>query len=284
MKQKQSQVDICSELKKVHRGDIFSIFKIYHSNKPIWQSLYVWISIVSTIIITISIIISKISFYNSIAFLCDQIINIMPNILGFNLGGYVLLMGLNSQSILNEVSEPNNDGYSFFQKQSSVFAMSILVQSLSVVLAFLFQCIMHFFITSYFSNSILIIINLIIFSFFFFICFYAILLIVKIVVNIFNFGQILHFFVRIENLEKQKERNFSKTFKIGSIVQLKSGGVEMTVKFIIGDNTQLSFEEEKHILDLNSGYKDGDVFCQWFHNKKLEYAVFNCEMLKEVDK
>jgi uncharacterized protein YodC (DUF2158 family) len=52
-------------------------------------------------------------------------------------------------------------------------------------------------------------------------------------------------------------------FKIGDIVQLKSGGPEMTVQGVPGSTT--------------SSYR-----CQWFAGKKLESGTFQEESLKTV--
>ena len=50
----------------------------------------------------------------------------------------------------------------------------------------------------------------------------------------------------------------AEKFKIGDIVQLKSGGPKMTIK---------------------APYSDGDYFCQWFAGNKLCDGDFNEESL-----
>lgn len=54
-------------------------------------------------------------------------------------------------------------------------------------------------------------------------------------------------------------------FKVGDIVQLKSGGPEMTVKTV----------PDPH----NKNYT-----CQWFAGKKLEAGMFPADSLKSVTK
>lgn len=68
-------------------------------------------------------------------------------------------------------------------------------------------------------------------------------------------------------------------FKIGDVVQLKSGGPEMTINKIIGVNT----EKMEDFAYKNSGHKDGDIVCQWFYNNKLETAIFKPETLDLVE-
>jgi uncharacterized protein YodC (DUF2158 family) len=62
----------------------------------------------------------------------------------------------------------------------------------------------------------------------------------------------------------------TKKFKAGDIVQLKSGGPKMTVRF----------------YDQNfGGSESDDVLCEWFDAKaELKYAKFNQESLNLVDK
>lgn len=53
------------------------------------------------------------------------------------------------------------------------------------------------------------------------------------------------------------------TFKIGEVVQLKSGGPKMTVS--------------------SGPLEDGDVACTWFDGAKQMFGAFNPEMLIRVD-
>ena len=71
-------------------------------------------------------------------------------------------------------------------------------------------------------------------------------------------------------------------FKTGDVVQLNSGGPEMTVKGIIGDEKSPLSKTENVALKM-AGYVDGDVYCQWFFNTKLEYGVFKPTMLEKIE-
>ena len=65
----------------------------------------------------------------------------------------------------------------------------------------------------------------------------------------------------------------------GEKVQLISGGPDMTVKGVIGTDSLTKME---NLALRNSGGTDGDVFCQWFNNTKLEGGVFKPAMLKKL--
>ncbi len=69
----------------------------------------------------------------------------------------------------------------------------------------------------------------------------------------------------------------------GTVVQLKSGGPEMTIKGIIGDENSPLNKTEETGLKIR-GYGEGDVYCQWFNDiNKLESACFKPNMLDEID-
>lgn len=72
-------------------------------------------------------------------------------------------------------------------------------------------------------------------------------------------------------------------FTIGEIVQLKSGGPKMTIQRIIGDyqeNDRLTMADK--FLKI-SGFKDGDLICQWFKDNKLESGTFAAEMITKFE-
>ncbi len=72
-------------------------------------------------------------------------------------------------------------------------------------------------------------------------------------------------------------------FTTGTVVQLKSGGPEMTIKGIIGDSSNPISKQEEIGLKLG-GFEDGDIYCQWFNdNNKLESGCFKPAMLEEAD-
>lgn len=68
-------------------------------------------------------------------------------------------------------------------------------------------------------------------------------------------------------------------FKNGDIVQLKSGGPQMTIQRIIGtDKSHFMIKAADEFLKTQ-GFNDGDVVCQWFNGNKLENGTFKIESL-----
>jgi len=65
----------------------------------------------------------------------------------------------------------------------------------------------------------------------------------------------------------------AKKFQAGDVVQLKSGGPEMTGQnydTIVGDDLQLR-------------ESDSRVVCQWFAGNDLKNATFNQDSLEKID-
>jgi uncharacterized protein YodC (DUF2158 family) len=72
-------------------------------------------------------------------------------------------------------------------------------------------------------------------------------------------------------------------YNIGDIVQLKSGGPQMTVQRIVGsDSSNLIIKAADEFMKTQ-GFKEGDIVCQWFNGNKLESGTFKAEGLKKVE-
>jgi hypothetical protein len=172
------------EYKQAHKGNLSTLLRIYWENKPIWKSYFFWTAFISSLIIQVYLTLSSTSFLSSIEFVSTQMLSIMPNILGFNLGGYVLLIGLNSQNILDELTEPEPPAkYSLFQKQSSVFGYSILLQASTILIGYIFKETIHLSAFHPISTHLAYAINFTGFWIINFISIYAILLIAQIVLT-----------------------------------------------------------------------------------------------------
>lgn len=63
---------------------------------------------------------------------------------------------------------------------------------------------------------------------------------------------------------KTEEKNMHEIFKTGDIVQLKSGGPEMTVKKV-------------------DSMSNPPIHCHWFEGKKLEIGFFEPDELVKIE-
>lgn len=186
-----------------------SIFKIVGKKKKIFSY---WINIVSIIfacIIVISCILFKINPYIILIEIKNLMIDFLPGILGFTVAGYSFMIGLIHVGMINKITEPFNkeNNFSLYQKSSATFAANIIIQAVSLVIAYLF----HFFI--FFDKNENLNINLIdiyitlinlfallLISYLFAI---SLLMVIQVIINIFNFSQLHHYFVNKEKLDNK---------------------------------------------------------------------------------
>ena len=133
--------------------------------------------------------------------------DLIPNILGFCIGGYALIIGIGNMDALKKMSLPmeNRENLSFFQILSSVFAGSLILQCITLLLSFVIKILLKIEIPA-FSNSIAIIINILGIIVVLFFSTLSIVLLYYTVMNLFNYGQSMHFLIRLEKGEQDEQQ------------------------------------------------------------------------------
>lgn len=195
------------ELKNSHKFSIKGIFPKYIIRKFLY-SYSMLISVGITAILSFLIIYFKLE--NTFTLL-DEIINItldlLPNILGFCIGGYALIIGIGNIEALKKMSSPmeKRDNLSFFQILSSVFAGSLVLQCITLLLSFIIKIILKLEITV-FSKSIAIVVNCLTIISILFLSTLSLVLLYYTVINLFNYGQSMHFLIRLEKKEQDEQQ------------------------------------------------------------------------------
>lgn len=204
------------EIKKKHDGGIKTLLSIFLKNKRLIKSKQLWASITISILVFLILIFVKnnIDLFDLLVNLINRILSVLPNILGFTLTGYALLVSFGNDNFMKEVTIQEDEGYSFYQHFSSIFAWSIIIQASALFVAFVFSIIADFHITSKHSGFY----NLFAFFLLTFLSIYSLLLVIRLVLNVFSFGQVIQFHYTALELEKQEKykKKQLKTIKDGT--------------------------------------------------------------------
>lgn len=198
------------QIKKNHSNSWRNIWTIYNSNQKFYKGPMFNTTLVLNIGLLIMVLFSDVDIYLFICKTIDLFLSILPNLLGFNLGSYALLIGLASSNVLLKLTKGIDKDFTFFQKASSVFAVSIVLQAITLVSTFLIKQVI---LVQELSNMsfektlgcLVPAINIIVFFSLNFLGIYSLLLILMLVKNIFGLSQTANFFSGIENINNEKK-------------------------------------------------------------------------------
>lgn len=200
---------INNEIIRDHQMSFRGIFNRYVLLKIV-KSMGTIISFVATFLFVVFLCIhydNIDSLYSFLAKVTDILLSLLPDLLGFCIGGYALIIGTCSMEIIKKMSTPlknNRDGLSFYQVLSSVFASTLVIQCFTLLLTYLVHLflLLDLRINNEFLGKVINvfwIFLLILFSFL------SISLLYYTVINIFNLGQSVHFCVRLDKNNKYDE-------------------------------------------------------------------------------
>jgi len=140
----------------------------------------------------------------------DLVLSIIPSLLGFVLSGYALLIGFGNIEVIAKKPQQKNGETSekptLYQKVSTVFAVGLIMQIFLLVFTFVLKLILKIDLPCMNGvNWVCDVINYSVFAVLVFGLIYVTVMIKDLVVNIFNFSQVQHFFIN-----KQKENDIGK--------------------------------------------------------------------------
>jgi hypothetical protein len=151
----------------------------------------------------------KIPVYDLLVDMVNNLIIWIPCILGFTIGGFSFLIGFIQSNLMQKISEPRqNSPFSLFQIASAAFACNILIQSLTLAIAF----VVHFVIfidtknpsKIHYSDNYIDVVNIGAFLLVGLAFALSLAVTVQIVVNVFNFSQLHHYNTNKEKLDHKK--------------------------------------------------------------------------------
>lgn len=174
-----------------------TVFELY-TCKKLWASSK-WPLLCTLMILPVFIFSTRTSLF-FIAEITSLIISIIPNVLGFLLGGYALLMGFSGSNIVETMSKSKDDKPTLYQKQNTVFAMALFALFLGLVTGVIVELVLKAEIViplPYADYLPIEQFNYVILCLLCYMLFYAVFAIKDMVINVFNFGQLVH--LKIKN-------------------------------------------------------------------------------------
>lgn len=198
------------ELKKKHKGDIPTLWEIYVSDRQFYKNKYFIISFISAIIALLLGSLSEISYYELILKVANLGISLIPSLLGFNLGAYILIVGFGGTEILSVITKPleQQKKFSFYQKLNGVLGISVITQIITLFCAFSLNVWDNLQLGIDCNYDIKIIywwatlINILVYFILIFLSLYSILLLISVVKHVFMFAQTIHFCITVNKLKE----------------------------------------------------------------------------------
>ncbi len=198
-----------NKIKENHQPGFKGIIKIYNWNEIKESKAFIISLIMSFILLILSFCGTK-DISETLKFWVNQILTIFPNLLGFSLGGFALIVGFgNSELIQSLTKSTKGKQYSVFQKLSAVFAFLLIIQSITFLISFITNIILElnfkaYCISVYYSINIFMILLLS------FLALWGMFILPVLVVNVFTFGQVNHFLLTVKriNAEQKNEQEY----------------------------------------------------------------------------
>jgi hypothetical protein len=202
--QLEQQADaVLARMTKQHRMGIFGLVAIYSKTKLLRGSIGPAL-LATCLFLTVKN--AHLSSEVVLKHLADTAVSVLPNLLGFLLGGYTILIGFGNIDLLKSSTLIiPGQRTSLFQMLSSIFALTIYIQIITLIVSLIVQFTLTIpakgegFVSELFkwsaniNSSAIVIIS--------FLLFYCILSLLAMVINIFNFAQKYHLALTEERLE-----------------------------------------------------------------------------------
>jgi hypothetical protein len=197
-----------SESQEMHRVGFRGLLFIYNW-KRLKKSTPFWLSLIITLLSAaiIGMWFTKLLFA-SVQSLVALNLSVFPNLLGFTIGGYALIVGFTGVGDLKNFTERAKDEKgSFYQLLVSVFSISIFTQICTIVISYAIS----FIITSKFHDEIFGVkdyrwfagVNLVVVCLLIFFSLWSFFTIPYLVVNLFNFAQTNHSIASVRRIEDE---------------------------------------------------------------------------------
>jgi hypothetical protein len=200
--------DIAKTIKDYHKTSLKGILFILKKRKTFRKWPFVISLMLSLAICILVAMINPLESFHVLQVTSDLIMAVFPNLLGFSLGGYAIVVGFSNTELLKRNARV--DKYSIYQLLSSIFSISILFQIFTTILCFFITLVIKVDITTItklYIPTLAYMINLFFLMLLIFGSIYSLLLTPYIVTNLFTLSQLNNLFFTLQKLESENIEN-----------------------------------------------------------------------------
>lgn len=201
-------MDPIQAFKKQHQVGLRGLLAIYPTDKLTRGMM--WPLIVTILVGGAVMLLGKTDNQKNLEDIAGIAVSVLPNLLGFLLGGYTILIGFGNVDLLKSATKVYPEsGISLFQTLSSIFAVTILVQSLTLILGLVVHFGLQIEIAKKGSFAWLYpmvpALDGVAFLALMFTLFYSVFALRDMVLNIFGFAQMYHQTLTLERIAAEAE-------------------------------------------------------------------------------
>lgn len=181
-----------SEEKYLHHVSWKGIIAIVEAKTELWiNPLIVCVTLAAGALIFLCCICPE-KLYSNLLFVCNINLDVFPNLLGFTLGGFAVLVGFSNGDLLKRSSESEKGNYSVYQILNAIFASHLILQIATLMISYMVVWVAGLELAENmkYSSTVAVITNCCIFFVVFFCATYSMVLAVYSVVNLFTLSQV----------------------------------------------------------------------------------------------
>lgn len=196
-----------NDLKSLHATSWKGIWFILKNRKIFQDTEFILSATIAFLTILLCLSVSIEQTFKYLSETVSLILGFFPNLFGFSLGGFAIVVGFSNNEVIKNNSNP--DGFSLYQILNAVFSFCLLTQVLTTVLSFFISWFikldLNIFNSTPFVTTIGALINSITLGLIVFGAIYSILLTPSIILNLFSLSQVNNLFFTIQKLSENKK-------------------------------------------------------------------------------
>jgi hypothetical protein len=198
--------DLKSTIKGLHTDGLKGIKQILYKKGTFKKAPFLVSLILSITISTLLLVISAHKSFHYLKESTDLILSFFPNLLGFSLGGYALVVGFSNTELIK--AGTTTEKHSVYQILNAIFSLCIILQVIVTLSAFLVSWIIRVNLFELTTEPIGIfgdIINSILILILIFTSIYSLALTPYLIINLFTLSQLNNSFLTIQKIVEDRK-------------------------------------------------------------------------------